>query len=104
MKMLRLMMTAGLALAGGAAAAADNAAGKAKVEQVCGSCHGVTGISAGSGFPNLAGQKEEYLKSALAAYRSETRKAPLMNNMAAGLTDADIANLAAYLSGLKRCE
>lgn len=94
----------GLFLAAGPALAADPAAGKARVESVCASCHGINGISAAPAFPNLAGQKEEYLKTALTAYRDGSRKNPIMNNMAAGLSDADIANLAAYLSGLKRCE
>jgi cytochrome c553 len=90
-----------LAVAAMPAMAADPAAGKARVESVCASCHGINGISASPAFPNLAGQKEDYLRTALAAYRDGTRKAPIMNNMAAGLSDSDIANLAAYLAGLK---
>lgn len=85
-------------------AAGNPEAGKAQVESVCAACHGSTGISAAGGFPNLAGQKEEYLRSALTAYREGTRKAPIMNNMAASLNDQQIADVAAYLSGLKRCE
>jgi cytochrome c553 len=91
----------GLAATAGTAMAADVEAGKATVASVCASCHGVTGISAAPAFPNLAGQKEEYLKTALTAYREGTRKAPIMNHMAANLSDADIANLAAYFTGLK---
>ena len=94
----------GLLFAASPVFAADTAAGKARVESVCSGCHGITGISASPAFPNLAGQKEDYLKSALTAYRDGSRKAPIMNNMAAALRDADIADLAAYLSGLKRCE
>ena len=85
-------------------AAGHPEAGKTTVESVCAGCHGSTGISAAGGFPNLAGQKEEYLRSALTAYREGTRKAPIMNNMAASLNDQQIADVAAYLSGLKRCE
>lgn len=79
-------------------------AGKAKVETVCAACHGIAGISAAPAFPNLAGQKEAYLQAALTAYKDGSRKNPIMGNIAAGLSDADIADLAAYLSGLKRCE
>jgi cytochrome c553 len=104
MKKSVLTILIGLCLAAGPAFAADPAAGKARVESVCASCHGINGISASPAFPNLAGQKEDYLKTALTAYRDGTRKNPIMNNMVAGLSDADIANLAAYLSGLKRCE
>jgi cytochrome c553 len=85
-------------------AAGNPEAGKSTVESVCAGCHGSTGISAAGGFPNLAGQKEEYLRNALTAYREGTRKAPIMNNMAASLNDQQIADVAAYLSGLKRCE
>jgi cytochrome c553 len=104
MKKSVLTVLIALSLAAGTASAADPAAGKARVESVCATCHGINGLSAAPAFPNLAGQKEEYLKTALTAYRDGTRKNPIMNNMAAGLSDADIADLSAYLSGLKRCE
>jgi cytochrome c553 len=92
------------AVASGHAAAANPDAGKATVESVCAGCHGIKGISAGDAFPNLAGQKETYLRAALTAYRDGTRKAPIMNNMAASLKDEQIADIAAYLASLKRCE
>ncbi|SMF94562.1 Cytochrome c553 [Methylomagnum ishizawai] len=94
----------GLALVAGTAHAANPEAGKAKVEAVCAACHGIAGISASPAFPNLAGQKEAYLQAALTAYKDGSRKNPIMGNLAAGLSDTDIADLAAYLSGLKRCE
>ncbi len=81
--------------------AADPEAGKTQASSVCASCHGVNGVSASEGFPNLAGQKAGYLATALKAYREGTRKAPIMNNMAANLTDLEIDNLAAYFSSLK---
>ena len=86
------------------ARAADLEAGKAKGSSVCASCHGINGVSAADGFPNLAGQKAAYLDKALKAYREGSRKAPIMNNMAASLTDQQIDDVAAYLSGLKRCQ
>lgn len=104
MKTQAFTFLTGLLFAASPAFAADAAAGKAKAESVCAACHGITGLSASPAFPNLAGQKEDYLKTALTAYRDGSRKAPIMNNLVAGLSDADIANLAAYLSGLKRCE
>lgn len=106
MQRTRLLFFAGLGsiLSPGWTQAAEPAAGKAMVEAVCAACHGVHGISATPAFPNLAGQQEDYLRAALTAYRESTRKAPIMNNVAANLKDEDIANLAAYLSSLKRCE
>ncbi len=98
-----LFTTAALTLAAGfgTAQAADIEAGKAKASTVCASCHGINGIGATDGFPNLAGQKTAYLVSALKAYREGSRKAPIMNNMAANLGDADMENIAAYFASLK---
>lgn len=83
--------------------AANPEAGKAAAA-VCAGCHGAKGISAAGTFPNLAGQKAEYLAAQLKALRDKTRPSPLMGPMAAKLTDDDIANLAAYFSSLKACE
>lgn len=92
---LGLAATAGMAQAGG-----DVAAGKAKAA-TCAGCHGANGISANPLWPNLAGQKDAYLIKQIKAFKDGTRKDPLMSPMAKPLTDADIANLAAYFSSLK---
>lgn len=78
---------------------ADAAAGKAK-SVVCSACHGSNGISAIPMYPNLAGQKEQYLVLQLKAFRDGERKNMIMAPMAAGLSDGDIANLSAYFSSL----
>lgn len=104
MNIQRSLLAATIAFVSLPCLAANPEAGKSTVETVCAGCHGVTGISATGSFPNLAGQKEDYLRTALTAYREGTRKAPIMNNMAASLTDQQIGDIAAYLSGLKRCE
>ena len=80
--------------------AGDAAAGKAK-SVTCAGCHGANGISNNPMWPNLAGQKQAYLASALKMYRDGGRKNAMMSAMAKNLTDADIANLAAYYSSLK---
>lgn len=83
--------------------AGDAAAGKAKAA-ICASCHGANGISIIPMYPNLAGQKEAYLVSAIKAYRDGDRtggQTAVMAPMVAALSDEDIANLAAYYSGLK---
>ncbi len=51
--------------------------------------------------PHLAGQNETYLVKALKDYKTGARKDEMMNLMAKPLTDKDIANLAAFYSGLK---
>jgi cytochrome c553 len=80
--------------------AGDAAAGKAK-SMTCAGCHGANGISINPMWPNLAGQKQAYLASSLQMYRDGRRVNAMMSAMAKNLTDADIANLAAYYSGLK---
>ena len=76
------------------------AADKAKAMLVCADCHGATGISVVANFPNLAGQKEMYLVAQLKAFRAGTRKNLEMNLIAKTLSEADIANVAAYFAGL----
>jgi len=80
--------------------AADIAAGKAKAA-VCAACHGANGISVNPMWPNIAGQKDQYLLKQLKAFKSGERKDPLMSPQAAALSDADMANLAAYFASLK---
>lgn len=94
-----LILISGLFLLAGAASAADIAAGKTKAA-VCAACHGANGISIIPDYPNLAGQKVKYLESSIKAYRDGERKNPIMSPMASGLTDADVANIAAYFASL----
>ncbi len=82
--------------------AADAEAGKAKAA-VCAACHGKNGIAAIPGYPNLAGQNEQYLVSSLKAYKNKQRsggQAAVMQGQAMGLSEEDIANLAAYYASL----
>lgn len=80
--------------------AGDVAAGKAKAA-ACAACHGLNGIGTQPLYPNLAGQKEAYLVQTLKGFKSGERDNAIMKAMAAPLSDADIANLAAYYSSLK---
>ena len=86
-----------LLFASSSAMAGDVAAGKAK-SVVCAACHGANGISMNPMWPNLAGQKEQYLAKQIKAFRDGIRKDPTMAPMVAALTDEDIANLAAYFA------
>lgn len=86
-----------------ASAGGDIAAGKAKAA-MCAACHGADGHAIIPIYPNLAGQNKQYLISSIKAYKAKQRtggQAPTMYGMVAGLTDADIENLAAYFSSLK---
>lgn len=79
--------------------AGDIKAGKARAS-ACFGCHGSQGISVMPNYPNLAGQKEQYLNSAINSYRSGSRNDPTMKAMVATLSDDDVANIAAYFSSL----
>jgi cytochrome c553 len=63
---------------------------------MCAQCHGRNGISIVPIYPNLAGQKEQYLILSLKAYRSGERVNMAMTPHARKLSDEDIADLAAY--------
>lgn len=79
--------------------AGDVEAGKAK-SITCAACHGGEGISPTGIWPNLAGQKEEYLLAQIKAFKDGTRVNAQMAPMVANLSDDDIAKLAAYYSSL----
>jgi cytochrome c553 len=76
--------------------AADAAAAKKTVTEVCQACHGLDGNSPSPDFPKLGGQHPDYLAKALRDYKSGARKNPIMAGFAATLSTSDIDNLAAY--------
>lgn len=97
--LIKITITAVILSATVSAGAADIAAGKAKAT-LCAACHGPNGISINDLWPNLAGQKEAYLKKQIKAFRDGDRQDPNMQPMVANLTDDDIDNLAAYFHSL----
>ncbi|MDH3476352.1 MAG: cytochrome c [Rhodospirillales bacterium] len=85
---------------GPAAAAGDPAAGREKAV-ACRPCHGLDGLSRQPDAPSIAGQVELYLGQQLADYRSGKRQHPVMGVIAGGLSDQDIADLAAWYAAIK---
>jgi len=77
--------------------AADIAAGEQKSAN-CMGCHGPKGKSSNAQWPNLAAQQSAYIVNQLNAFKAGTRNNPMMQPMAANLSDDDINNLAAYYS------
>jgi cytochrome c553 len=67
----------------------------------CDRCHGVNGNSTDPRSPALAGQRSDYLERVLREYQKGTRKSPQMHAMTDGLSEADVANLAAHYSRQK---
>jgi cytochrome c553 len=80
-----------------ALAAGSKDAGQAK-STPCVACHGIDGNSANPEWPSIAGQHDGYFVRQLKAFRAGERQNPLMSPMAAGLSDEDIADLAAFYS------
>lgn len=85
----------------GAAAAADVAAGRVKFA-VCAGCHGPTGAgNPALKYPRLAGRDAAFVAGQLRAFKSGARDNPTMKAMTAGLSEADMDNLAAFVATLK---
>ncbi len=65
--------------------------------QSCVDCHGADGNAPiDDTYPKLGGQYYDYLAHALQEYRDGEREHALMSSQAAGLTDQQISDLAAY--------
>ena len=97
----------GLVMAEGLAEGSAEA-GQAK-STPCVACHGMIGNSANPEWPSLAGQHPQYIVKQLKAFKSGARQNPLMTPQAQPLSEADMADLAAYyasqtLTGLEADE
>lgn len=71
--------------------------------ETCLGCHGVvslTNVYPTYKVPKLGGQHPEYIVTALKSYRSGERDHPTMQAQAAGLSDQEIEDIAAYLASL----
>ena len=67
----------------------------------CAACHGPDGRSQGA-IPALDALSAEDFVAALKAFRTEARKGTVMNRIAKGLDDGDIAAVAAYFATLRQ--
>ena len=87
---------------GFAAETGDPAAGKSK-NAMCIGCHGIpsyhTAFPEVYHVPKIGGQHAAYIVKALQEYKAGNRSHPSMRAIAAGLSDKDMADLAAYYSG-----
>ena len=67
--------------------------------QSCIDCHGEAGnVPLDPTYPKIGGQYRDYLAHSLQQYRSGDRDHALMSQQARGLTDQQIADLAAYFA------
>jgi cytochrome c553 len=73
------------------------------VVQSCARCHGADGRGRGQGaFPQLAGQRPDYLFASLQAFARGERHSGIMGPIAAGLSPEAMRELAGYYAGLPR--
>ena len=108
MKRIALLLACWLAFAAQAqsqdAPKGQAPAAGAKVS-MCIGCHGIplyhTAYPEVYHVPKIAGQSPDYIVKALKAYKDGGRSHPSMTGIALGLTDSDIADLAAYYGKAK---
>lgn len=107
--MLRISLVVATAFAASVAVQAQPAKpdlqkGSQIAQQVCVACHGADGNSPTPANPNLAGQHADYLYKQLTEFKvkeGETtarRANAIMAGFVAGLSDADMRNVAAYFA------
>jgi cytochrome c553 len=77
----------------------DANTGKEKAA-VCSACHGAAGISPSPAFPNLAGQRAEYLYWQLVEFKRDARPDSPMTSQVANLDEATMRDLAAWFASL----
>jgi len=99
MTLAAAMLLPAIAAAQAAAPVGDPQKGAQKV-QMCQGCHGIVGWRTAYPevykVPKIAGQHPAYIVAALKEYKSGSRSHPSMKAIAASLSDADMADIAAY--------
>ena len=100
--MTRSMLASALAmaLAGAAPAAADTPA-TPPIAEGCAGCHGQSGSGMGQ-IPRIAGYDRTEFIHVWQEFRDNARPATIMNRIARGYTDDEVAALADYFSALER--
>jgi cytochrome c553 len=95
--MIAKLVAAALALAAAAAHAQENPVARS-LAATCASCHGTEGRSVTPEVPSLAGLPKERIVAQMKAFRDGTRPATVMQQLAKGYSDAQVALIADYFS------
>ncbi len=101
-RLAALVVLVTLGLAHNLAFAAGDAARGQTLAYTCLGCHGIENYKNAYptyDVPKLAGQHPEYIVAALKGYKSAERSHATMHAHAIGMSDQDMADIAAYLSG-----
>ncbi len=96
----KLCLIAALLTASLAPALADPSKPVPLIAQACAGCHGQYGAGQGATPPIAGTPKEDFLK-VWAAFRANERPATIMNRIARGYTDEEVAALADYFASLR---
>jgi sulfide dehydrogenase cytochrome subunit len=91
---LALALTTQLAPAMGA----DRIPAGQRLYATCAACHGTNGAGSGTALPVLAGQPKDALAKSLRDFKTGTRPATVMHQIAKGYTEEQIEQIAAYLA------
>ncbi len=67
----------------------------------CVGCHGVDGSSGGPAIPSIAGIDKEYFIESMEEYQKGERPATIMDRLAKGYTQEEIAAMADFFNGKK---
>lgn len=70
----------------------------ASLAATCANCHGTQGRTVGSALPTLAGMNKDAMLEQLRAFRSGARPATIMHQLTKGYSDAQLEQIATYLS------
>lgn len=97
----KTLLIAGLALGASAAVAQDKpatitGASDSMLAHTCAGCHGTNGASVGPAAPTIAGMSEAYLVEVMQGFASGEVPATIMDRIAKGYTEAEIAQLAKF--------
>ena len=101
MRLSKSIATALLALAAAAAAARAPDPNLARdLAATCTTCHGTNGVSQG-GTANLAGMNRDAMIRAIQEFKTGARPATIMQQLAKGYTDEQIALIAGWFAAQK---
>jgi sulfide dehydrogenase cytochrome subunit len=94
------MALAAMMMAASSALAEGGAANGPMLAQACAGCHGQAGAGEGA-VPDLRGYDREAFLRTWAEFRANERPATIMNRIARGYTEAEVAALADYFASLE---
>ncbi|MFA5628398.1 MAG: c-type cytochrome [Thiohalomonadaceae bacterium] len=94
----KMVFAGGLALSGVAWATTPSAI---MLANTCAACHGTAGSSVAQ-IPSLAGAPAEYFVESMKAFKSGERKATVMDRVAKGYSDKEIALMGDYFAQQKQ--